>query len=344
MTRAVGRAFISIVLLTRCSALAAEPPQAGSRMPAFRTPPGFVVEKVAGPPLVRYPLFAAFDDRGRLFVAEGTGTNLPADELLKRSSAGSCCSKTPTATASSTRARVFADGLVFPPACSGTTGPSTPPRTRASGSSKTPTKRARPTRRDRAGHRVQVQRQRLRHPRPVPRARRPALLDRRPARLQGADARRGERSKGSPPGSGAAGPTAASVERLCGGGFDNPVELAFTPEGELIGTMDQGPGDCLLHYVEGGVYPMDHPCLKEFPGPARCSARSGKYTAVLPAALCGLTRYRSDDVRRVSTATRLFSTALHASTRSSAHNLVARRLDLPRRGQGLLPPTAPTST
>ena len=38
-------------------------------------PPGFVVEKVAGPPLVRYPLFAAFDDRGRLFVAEGTGTN-----------------------------------------------------------------------------------------------------------------------------------------------------------------------------------------------------------------------------------------------------------------------------
>src|SRR5260370_18063188 len=51
--------------------------------PRFQVPPGFIVEKVAGPPLVRYPLFAAFDDRGRLFRAEGPGTNLPADELLK---------------------------------------------------------------------------------------------------------------------------------------------------------------------------------------------------------------------------------------------------------------------
>src|SRR5215469_939016 len=52
--------------------------------PRFSLPPGFVVEKVAGPPLVRYPLFAAFDERGRLFVAEGTGTNLPGVELAKK--------------------------------------------------------------------------------------------------------------------------------------------------------------------------------------------------------------------------------------------------------------------
>src|SRR5881275_1770776 len=51
--------------------------------PRFQVPPGFIVEQVAGPPLVRYPLFACFDDRGRLFVAEGTGTNLPGSELLK---------------------------------------------------------------------------------------------------------------------------------------------------------------------------------------------------------------------------------------------------------------------
>jgi putative heme-binding domain-containing protein len=83
------------------------------------------------------------------------------------------------------------------------------------------------------------------------------------------------------------------VERVCGGGFDNPVQIAFTPEGEAIGTMDQGPGDCLLHYVEGGVYPMEHPCLHEFvrTGPLLAAVR--QYPAVLPAALCGLTRYRS---------------------------------------------------
>src|SRR4051794_30177080 len=52
--------------------------------PRFKVPEGFTVEKVAGPPLVRYPLFAAFDDRGRLYVAEGTGTNLPGEELARK--------------------------------------------------------------------------------------------------------------------------------------------------------------------------------------------------------------------------------------------------------------------
>src|SRR6266511_4105033 len=51
--------------------------------PRFTLPPGLVIAKVAGPPLVRYPLFACFDDRGRLYVAEGTGTNLPGPDLLK---------------------------------------------------------------------------------------------------------------------------------------------------------------------------------------------------------------------------------------------------------------------
>ena len=62
MTRAVERTFISLVLLTRCSALVAGPTQGGPKMPAFQVPPGFVVEQVAGPPLVRYPLFADFAD------------------------------------------------------------------------------------------------------------------------------------------------------------------------------------------------------------------------------------------------------------------------------------------
>jgi putative membrane-bound dehydrogenase-like protein len=39
-------------------------------------PDGFAFEKVTGPPLVRYPMFATFDDRRRLFVAESSGGNL----------------------------------------------------------------------------------------------------------------------------------------------------------------------------------------------------------------------------------------------------------------------------
>ena len=108
------------------------------------------------------------------------------------------------------------------------------------------------------------------------------------------DARGRDCSKGSPRRVWRCRTDGRGIERLCGGGFDNPVELVFTPEGELIGTMDQGPGDALLHYVEGGVYPMEHPCLKEFPmtGPLLGSVR--QYTAALPVALCGLARYRSD--------------------------------------------------
>src|SRR4051812_32376445 len=53
--------------------------------PASRlhVPDGFVVEMVAGPPLVEHPMMACFDERGRLFVAEAAGLNLRADDLLK---------------------------------------------------------------------------------------------------------------------------------------------------------------------------------------------------------------------------------------------------------------------
>src|SRR5439155_13683729 len=56
------------------------------------------------------------------------------------------------------------------------------------------------------------------------------------------------------------------IERLCGGGVDNPVELVFLQDGSLLGTMDQTPGDALLHYIEGGVYlgPNDR-LLQELP-------------------------------------------------------------------------------
>ena len=56
-------------------------------------------------------------------------------------------------------------------------------------------------------------------------------------------------------------PDGAGLEWLSGGGFDNPVELIFTPAGEAIGTMtyfkdpENGERDALLHFVEGGVYP-----------------------------------------------------------------------------------------
>ena len=48
----------------------------------FQMPDGFYIEQVAGPPLVERPIVADFDDRGRLYVAEASGTNDPVEKQL----------------------------------------------------------------------------------------------------------------------------------------------------------------------------------------------------------------------------------------------------------------------
>src|SRR3954465_12721058 len=41
----------------------------------FMLPAGFTIERVAGPPLVERPIVADFDDEGRLYVADSSGSN-----------------------------------------------------------------------------------------------------------------------------------------------------------------------------------------------------------------------------------------------------------------------------
>jgi putative membrane-bound dehydrogenase-like protein len=53
----------------------ARPTAAGQR---HKVPEGFVIEKVAAAPDVVFPMFACFDDQGRLFVAESSGEDLYA--------------------------------------------------------------------------------------------------------------------------------------------------------------------------------------------------------------------------------------------------------------------------
>src|SRR3954465_2255432 len=72
-------------ILVAAAASAAEPfALSPAELKSFRLPPGMKIERVAAAPLIQYPLFACFDDAGRLYVAEGTGTNLPGTELVKR--------------------------------------------------------------------------------------------------------------------------------------------------------------------------------------------------------------------------------------------------------------------
>jgi len=57
-------------------------PTPGKADDAFQAPPitvpgGYTIELAAAPPLVKHPMMAGFDDRGRLFVAEAAGRGKP---------------------------------------------------------------------------------------------------------------------------------------------------------------------------------------------------------------------------------------------------------------------------
>ena len=50
----------------------------GAFLKSVRVPPGFTVELAAGEPAIRFPMFACFDDDGRLYVVESSGKDLYA--------------------------------------------------------------------------------------------------------------------------------------------------------------------------------------------------------------------------------------------------------------------------
>ena len=92
-------------------------------------------------------------------------------------------------------------------------------------------------------------------------------------------------------------PDGTGVEQVMTGGMDNPVGLAFTPEGERIlsGTFFQNPEggkrDGLIHALYGGVYGKVNDALE---GHARTGELLPIMTHLGPAAPAGLMRYKSD--------------------------------------------------
>src|SRR3954464_657044 len=58
-------------------------PQPQPSPPIFSVAEGFSVERVAGPPLVNRPIVADFDDEGRLYVADSSGSNDKVDKQLE---------------------------------------------------------------------------------------------------------------------------------------------------------------------------------------------------------------------------------------------------------------------
>ncbi len=114
-------------------------------------------------------------------------------------------------------------------------------------------------------------------------------------------------------------PDGSGLEAVMTGGMDNPVEVVFTPEGERIfsTTFFQHPRggkrDGLVHAIYGGVYGKIHDVIESHP-------RTGEVMPVLTnlgaAAPCGLLRYNSNgfgEEYRSNVFTALFN--LHKITR-----------------------------
>jgi putative membrane-bound dehydrogenase-like protein len=82
--------------------------------PRLHVPEGFAIERIAAEPDVVYPMFAAFDDRGRLFVAESSGLDLYAELKAQTRKCRVRVLEDPDERGRFRKSSVFADGLVFP--------------------------------------------------------------------------------------------------------------------------------------------------------------------------------------------------------------------------------------
>jgi putative membrane-bound dehydrogenase-like protein len=95
------------LFLGACLAWSAET----SSQSGFHLPPGFSIERVAGAPEIHFPMFGTLDDRGRLFVTESSGGDLYAE--LERKAKTCRISRLVDTNADGLydRATVFVDGL-----------------------------------------------------------------------------------------------------------------------------------------------------------------------------------------------------------------------------------------
>jgi putative membrane-bound dehydrogenase-like protein len=265
---------------------------------AFTLPVGFEIERVAGHPLVDRPIEADFDEMGRLYVTDSSGSNDPVKIQIEKKPHRVVRLEDTKGDGRYDRGTVFAEHLMFPEGAlwyKGSFYVAAPPSiwklTDGKGTGvadrrvewfkgKTLTGCANDLHGPYLG------------------------LDGWIYWCKGAFAQQTYERPGKPPFVTRAAhifrsrPDGTGVEPVMTGGMDNPVEVVFTPGGERIFTTTflQTPGggqrDGLIHAIYGGIYGKDQGAIYEH-----------KWTspALMPvlvhfgaAAPCGLLRYESD--------------------------------------------------
>ncbi len=261
---------------------------------SLRVPPGFSIELAAGPELTSYPMFMEFDDAGRMYIAESTGKDLSGKEmaaapectilrLVDADGDGTFDSRT-----------VFADTLSLPMGVlwhEGALYVASPPdfiRFEDTDDDGKADKREVLL----TGWNV-LNTASLHGPFLGPDGWLYLTHGRHGYKIA---TKEGELLEGLAARIWRCRPDGTGLERVLGGGFDNPVELIFTNAGEMIGTMTyftdprQGQRDALMHWIEGGVYPKPHgEALAEFVRTGDLMPTMTKFARIAPA---GLMRYR----------------------------------------------------
>src|SRR2546430_33581 len=265
----------------------------------FTLPDGFMLEKVAGPPLVNRPISADFDDQGRLYVTDSSGSNDKVEKQFQEKPHRILCLQDSHGDGRFDKSVVFADHMMFPEGLlwfNGAVYCGAPPSIWKL--------------QDTDGD---------------------GVADRRSEWFQGKtlggcandihgpylgpdgwiywckgafEQQTYERPGKKPLVSKAAHvlrcrPDGSGLEPVMTGGMDNPVGLVWTPGGERIFTTTflqhpaGGKRDGLVHAVYGGLYGKDHGVIYEpshkWTGPGFMPV----LTHLGAAAPCGLIRYES---------------------------------------------------
>ena len=226
----------------------------------LKVPPGFSIERATLPGLVPYPMFASFDGEGRLFVFESDGSSPSTEDMLKKPPYFIRLLEDTDGDGIFDKSKIFADSISYPKGGVFYKGSlyvsASPDLLRLT---------------DTDGDGVADKREVVLTG---------WVLNHNGALLGGpffgpdgwmylTDARRGfdittkegVNLKGNSARIWRCRPDGTGLESMCGGGYDNAIELVFMPSGESLGTMtyfidpQAGMRDALMHWVEGGVYP-----------------------------------------------------------------------------------------
>lgn len=227
-------------------------------LPKHDLPDGLELSVVAARPLVTFPIMGCVDDRGRLFIGDAVGVNWNKAQLEANPPNRVLMLEDENGDGMYDRSTVFADKMTFPQgACwlDGSLYVCSPPGlwklTDKDGDGVAEERKMIVGGFDYTGNAADVHGPFL-HPN---------------GRLYWCHGRKGHKvvqqdgtlvHEGLASGIWSCKPDGADVQWHALGCADNPVEVDFTPQGELIGTVNlyhsQPRGDTLIHWLQGGVY------------------------------------------------------------------------------------------